>query len=126
MGSIFWGLAALLVAGVALSQRAARKAALPVEAAMSLLADEPDCQITDVRSPAEYASGHLVGARNLPLNQLPERWLELDSSRPVLVYCATGVRSAAARRKLLAQGLVRVYDLRGGVQTWVASGHRLE
>ena len=42
--------------------------------------------LLDVREPAEYEGGHLPGARLIPLSQLPNRWRELDPSRPALVY----------------------------------------
>lgn len=65
-----------------------------------------DAQLVDVRTAAEYANGHIPGALNLDWTggQLEQRATELDKSRPVLLYCASGRRSAAARQYLLDQG----------------------
>ncbi|MBU0935192.1 MAG: rhodanese-like domain-containing protein [Spirochaetes bacterium] len=61
--------------------------------------------IVDVRSPGEFSSGHVRGALNLPLDSLGSKMSKLgDKSRPVIVYCASGSRSSAARRMLKAAG----------------------
>lgn len=79
--------------------------------------------ILDVRTPAEFASGHIEGAVNLDINradfQLEAK--KLDPNRPVLVYCLSGVRSDRAGRVLLSQGVKNVYNLRGGTRAWTAA-----
>lgn len=69
-------------------------------------------QMVDVRSPAEFAGGHAPGSVNIPLPELDQRMQELDRGRWVIVCCASGTRSALARRKLRGRGFDRV--LNGG------------
>lgn len=71
----------------------------------------PDgAQIVDVRSAGEYRSGHAPGTMNLPLNQLERRLGELDPSRPVVLCCASGARSAAAYAILKQAGFHDLQD----------------
>ena len=67
-------------------------------------------QVVDVRSPAEFASGHAPGSINIPLPEIGPRATELDRSRTVIVCCASGTRSAIARLKLRHQGFDRVVN----------------
>lgn len=69
-------------------------------------------QMVDVRGAAEFASGHAEGSVNIPLTELDERMKELDPGRWVIVCCASGTRSALARRRLRRHGFERV--LNGG------------
>ena len=87
-----------------------------------------DAQLVDVRTAAEYANGHIPGALNLDWTggQLEERAIELDKSRPVLLYCASGRRSAAARQYLMDQGFHDAMDLAGGIASWTAAGQPIE
>lgn len=55
--------------------------------------------IVDVRTPGEFAAGHVRGAVNVPLDALPGT---LDRARPVILYCASGARSAKAAKRLRA------------------------
>lgn len=66
--------------------------------------------IVDVRSPAEFAGGHLPGARNVPVGQIDHFIDQIGSQAVVVVYCASGIRSARAARKLRSSGL-QVLDL---------------
>jgi rhodanese-related sulfurtransferase len=73
--------------------------------------------LIDVRSESEFASGHLPGATNVPLGSLSAQASELSGSgKPVVVYCASGMRSAGAKRLLRAAG-ADVYDL-GAMSRW--------
>jgi rhodanese-related sulfurtransferase len=67
-------------------------------------------QLVDVRSPGEFAGGHAPGSVNIPLQELDARAKELDPDRWVVVACASGTRSAMARRKLLGLGFKRVMN----------------
>jgi phage shock protein E len=69
--------------------------------------------LVDVRTPAEFESGHASGARNVPLQDLPRRVGELPRDREVIVYCRSGGRSANAHAILRAQGFERVVDAGG-------------
>ena len=77
-------------------------------------------QIIDVRSPEEWSHGHLPGARHIPLAALPDRLNEIDPSRPVVLQCRGGGRSAIASSLLMARGMTDVSNLNGGYDEWVA------
>ncbi len=74
--------------------------------------------ILDVRQPNEYQSGHIPGAKLIPLPQLGERIKELDPKKPVVVYCAIGGRSRVAAQMLAGKGFEEVYNLTGGIRSW--------
>jgi rhodanese-related sulfurtransferase len=78
--------------------------------------------IVDVRNPDEFAGplGHIDGARNLPLNDLPARMGELADvrKRPVVLVCKTEKRSAKAAEMLRSAGFRDVQVLRGGMEQW--------
>jgi phage shock protein E len=60
--------------------------------------------VVDVRTPGEYQTGAYPGAVNIPVQELDRRLAELRSDRPIVVYCGSGARSAAAERLLRARG----------------------
>jgi phage shock protein E len=76
-------------------------------------------RLVDVRSPSEYASGHIEGAVNIPVQELPTRVGELgrDKARPIVVYCRSGSRSAHAKRLLEHAGFAKVGNL-GPMSRW--------
>ncbi|MGC0406455.1 rhodanese-related sulfurtransferase [Streptomyces sp. SAI-126] len=83
--------------------------------------------VIDVRTPAEYASGHLPGALNIPLGQLRRALPEIRHAAgrgDVLVVCASGARSENACKLLAEQG-VATATLAGGTGAWTAQGHDL-
>jgi phage shock protein E len=61
-------------------------------------------QIVDVRSKEEYASGHLRGSLNIPLGDLNKHLGKLNREKPVIVCCASGVRSGSAKSVLQSKG----------------------
>lgn len=71
--------------------------------------------LVDVRSPGEFAGGHVRGALNIPVGELERRVDEIQSDR-VVVYCQSGIRSARAARALEARGKT-VVDI-GGIGNW--------
>lgn len=75
-------------------------------------------RLVDVRSPGEHAAGHIEGSINVPVQELASRLGELgDKSKPVVVYCASGMRSASAASLLRRAGFAEVHDL-GGMARW--------
>ena len=76
-------------------------------------------QVIDVRSPEEWAAGHVPGARHIPLAALPQRLGEIDASTPIVVHCQGGGRSAIAASYLQSHGVERVANLRGGFDAWL-------
>ena len=81
---------------------------LPAEKVADLKA--AGAQVVDVRTRAEFASGHAAGSINIPLAQLESRLGDLDRGRPVLVCCATGSRSAFAQSLLQRAGFTDVHN----------------
>lgn len=78
---------------------------------------ETDALILDVRSPHEYASGHVEGAINIPLEDLRSRMGELPAQREIWTYCRVGQRSYYAVRALRLNGF-NVRNLPGGIHTY--------
>ncbi len=86
----------------------------------------PAVQIIDVRTPEEFQSGYIEGAINLNIqdDRFSEQILQLDKSKPVMVYCAKGGRSARAAAQLKEAGFQEVYDLPGGMEAWLSAGKK--
>lgn len=75
-------------------------------------------QLVDVRSDGEVARGVIPGMSHIPMHMIPIKAEELDPSRPVVVYCASGARSAQVGYYLVQNGFAEVYNLVGGIQAW--------
>ncbi len=77
--------------------------------------------VLDVRSEAEFASGHIVDARHIPLDELAERLGELNKykDKPILVNCQRGMRSAKACEILRKAEFTQVHNLQGGLDAWI-------
>jgi rhodanese-related sulfurtransferase len=88
---------------------------------------QPGTVVLDVRTPAEYAAGHIATARNLDVqsSDFPQQVAALDKTASYAVYCHSGKRSAAAVQLMGAAGLANVVDLSGGVTAWTAAGNPL-
>ena len=76
-----------------------------------------EVSVLDVREPHEYEVAN-IGARLIPLGELPERLVELDKDEPLAVHCKTGGRSARAVKLLKEAGFQNVYNVRGGITAW--------
>ena len=72
----------------------------------------------DVRTAGEFEAGHIPGAVHVPLESLTSAVEGWDLSAPVVLYCATGARSAEAAQVLRSLGFERVYDLTAGIIAW--------
>ena len=81
--------------------------------------------ILDVRTPDEFNGGHIAGALNIDSASpdLNSRIAQLDTLKTYLVYCRTGVRSAAVVKIMADSGFKTVYDLQGGLTEWIAAGY---
>ena len=82
------------------------------------------CHIVDVREPDEFAGGHVPGAINRPLSRFDPR--SLPSSKPVVLVCKAGSRSANALRQALAAGREDVRHYAGGTMGWRSRGGAME
>ncbi len=83
-----------------------------------------DALLVDVRTPAEFAQGHIPGAINLDVNSdsFASSIRQWDRNRPILVYCRSGRRSARACSMLHETGFTQLLDLAPGLQGWEAAG----
>lgn len=77
--------------------------------------------LLDVRTPAEFSFGSIPDAVNIPLDDLRERLNELPTDRPILIFCAVGLRGYLATRILLQRGFKQVRNLSGGYKTYSAA-----
>ncbi len=82
--------------------------------------------VIDVRTPEEYASGHIPGAVNVPFDQVAQRIAEVDGSHGVVLYCMVGPRARKGESALLAAGYEKVFHLEGGLAAWQATGLPVE
>lgn len=73
--------------------------------------------VLDVREPHEYQVAN-IGARLIPLNELPERMHELNQNDEIAIHCKTGGRSAKAVKLLRDAGFTNVYNVKGGITAW--------
>lgn len=102
-------------AGVAVPYRS-----ITPEEAYALMQKEPGCVILDVRTPEEYASGHVPGAVLLPYDEVTAESaaaLLAHKSQTVLVYCRSGRRSKLGAETLSRLGYTRVLEF-GGILDW--------
>lgn len=91
---------------------------------MQSILDLEDIQLVDVRTPEEFKEGFIANAQNIDYfsDTFDEDIEKLDKSKPVIVYCKSGGRSAKCADKLLEAGFVKVYDLEGGISKWKHKG----
>ncbi len=80
----------------------------------------PEAVLLDVRTPEEFAKGHLENAMNVDWNgdNFDAQLSNIDKSKPVFVYCLSGGRSSSAAAKMRADGFKEVYELKGGIMKW--------
>jgi rhodanese-related sulfurtransferase len=98
----------------------------PAEAVQ--LMNRRDAVVLDVRDAAEYKSGHITNARHIPEADLDARAKELEKvkTRPIIVSCGRGNRSAGIASRLRKLGFNEVFSLRGGIAAWREANMPLE
>lgn len=76
--------------------------------------------ILDVRTPEEYAKGHVPGAINIPYTHLPVRISEISDAadKDIVLYCAVGVRAEYGAERLRDNGFTRLLHLDGDMKAW--------
>jgi rhodanese-related sulfurtransferase len=84
-----------------------------------------EIQLVDVRTPAEHDAGHIAGGTLIELTELAEQAHTLDSTRPVILYCRSGGRSAMATDALTQAGF-DAHNMTGGMLEWHAAGLPME
>lgn len=90
----------------------------------TLLINRQDAQVIDVREADEFAAGHLPDARHIPVGKLAERVGEIEKfkEKPLVVYCASGMRSGKACGELKKLGFSNLHSLAGGIDAWRQAG----
>ncbi len=88
---------------------------------------DPAVVILDVRTPAEFASGHIAGAVNVDFESgsFDQDIQKLENSQTYAVYCRSGNRSGQATSIMAKNGFSSVFNLNGGVLDWAALGQPL-
>jgi rhodanese-related sulfurtransferase len=115
--------ASVMIVGFAVSlftagAPAAAEAAAVVDGATAKALAASGAKVVDVRTPEEFASGHVPGAINIPYDQLPRRAAEIGpTSTKVVLYCRTGRRSGMAADALQKAGFSNLYDFKS-VTAW--------
>ncbi|HUR46810.1 MAG TPA: rhodanese-like domain-containing protein [Candidatus Saccharimonadales bacterium] len=84
--------------------------------------------VLDVRTPEEYAEGHIAGATNIDINadDFQQKISKLDKDKTYLVHCAAGGRSARACNQLGKLNFTKLYNLEGGMGAWEKAGKPVE
>ncbi|MDA3790987.1 MAG: rhodanese-like domain-containing protein [Desulfobacula sp.] len=104
-------------------QQASYKALSSKHAKTYIKTDNP--LILDVRTPKEYATGHLENSILLPVQELQKRISELDvhKNNAILIYCASGNRSTVASKILIDAGFKKIFNLRHGISGWAKNNY---
>ncbi|MFT3795551.1 thioredoxin domain-containing protein [Flavobacterium sp.] len=86
------------------------------------LKNDPEAQLLDVRTPEEFAGGHIGNAVNVDWNggNFEAKAATYDKTKPVYVYCKIGGRASKAANKLSEMGFTKIYNLEGGILKWDA------
>ncbi len=92
--------------------------------ASKLIQDKKDLVILDVRTPGEFASGHIAGAQNLDFKSpdFAEKVAALDPAKAYLVHCASGYRSGKTIELMEKGKFSEVYHMKAGFVGWEAAG----
>jgi rhodanese-related sulfurtransferase len=119
----FFSLMAMLALTFTLCQGQTGTQRLAADAFERKMNSTPEKIILDVRTPQEYAGGHLSNATlvNFYDSDFKQQIGQLDKSKPVFVYCKGGVRSAKAAQILSQSGFKEVYELQDGYDSWTGS-----
>ena len=82
--------------------------------------------VLDVRTPEEYAAGHVPGAVNVPYDQVASHLAEIPKDKDVVIYCRSGRRTGLAAEVLEANGYTKLVHLQGDMQAWLQDGRPVE
>ena len=96
--------------------------------AESVLLINKGAAVLDLRAQAEFKSGHIINARNIPMSELEGRTAELDKFREqaLVLACKSGTEAAAAAARLTKQGFHQLFVLKGGIAAWKQDQFPLE
>jgi rhodanese-related sulfurtransferase len=83
-------------------------------------------QVIDVRTPGEYAGGHVPGSINIPHMSILAQKDKLAKDRELVFICQVGQRSALACEFAAAAGFKDLYNVEGGTEAWIKAGYGVE
>lgn len=89
---------------------------------LTRLVNQQNAQLIDVRPKEAFAQGHIVNAINMPLSDFTDGKAKIDKlkKKPVIVYCQIGKSSQAACQHLTQAGVDNVFNLKGGINSWIS------
>lgn len=121
-------LPALILLLVSISSLSAQKTQLNSLEIMKLLKNSKTIVVLDVRTPEEFAAGHLKGAQNIDVRQsdFNIKIDKLDKKATYLVYCRTNHRSGIATDYMVQKGFKTVYQMMDGFSGWAANNFPYE
>ena len=91
------------------------------------LINRDDAVVVDVRDPGEFGTGHILGARNVPLSKMDGSGeLAKRKDKTLIVYCDSGDRAGKAAAALRKLGFEKVFNLTGGIGGWTQAGLPLQ
>lgn len=103
------------------------QSAISVEEVKGALDTKADVTVVDVRTPEEYAEGHIKTSVLVPVQVLPEQLEKLPNKDALLyVYCRRGVRGANAVKILKKSGYTNVHNMSGGIEAWVSKSYPVQ
>jgi rhodanese-related sulfurtransferase len=109
---------------------AAASASLPLISPQALLERQAKRDLSlfvlDVRTPQEYAAGHVPGAVNVPYDQVASHLAEIPKDKDVVLYCRSGRRTGLAAEVLEANGYTKLGHLQGDMEAWLKDGRPVE
>ena len=107
---LIWNIFGNLIGGVRL---------LTTDEATQLINRE-GAEVIDIRSQTEFEHGHIINAKNISLQELPEKINKLrkDKNKGIIFYCSNGSLSLKETQKMVRQGEEMIYCLKGGIASW--------
>lgn len=95
--------------------------AMPVISWRELAEKKDEVMLIDTRTPEEFSFGTIPGAVNIPLDEMRDRLSEIPADKPVVLFCAVGLRGYLAQRILIGRGYRNTANLIGGYKTYSAA-----
>ncbi|GAB57225.1 rhodanese-like domain-containing protein [Rheinheimera nanhaiensis] len=112
----------MLIASMIKSRFSAVKQLSPTE--LTLQVNRDDALVVDIRAEADFAKGHITGARQLALGDIEKQQLaglEKHKAQPIIVVCQAGMTAQKAAASLIKQGFNKVSVLQGGMSGWTGA-----
>ena len=122
-----WALAGLAVGLVATGMSLASPPQVTPQQVREMQAQKSTAPfVLDVRTPEEFASGHVPGAVNIPYDQVPSRLAEIPKDKEVVLYCRSGRRAGLAAAELEKAGYTDLQLMQGDMPAWEKAGLPVE